>query len=86
MCEARSTFNSFNYDGCGLEEKDEYDRSGRKTYIKTCETLGIIPTSYFLRTLQNGESQVMMSHHGIGPKGAKAIAISLAVSKEAGKL
>ncbi len=65
------------------EEKDEYDPSGKKTYVKTCETLGIIPTSYFVRTIQNGESQVNMSHHGIGPKGAKAIAITLTVSSEA---
>lgn len=62
------------------EEKEEYDPSGRKTYIKTCKTLGIIPTSYFMRTIQNGESQLNMGHHGVGPKGAKAIAISLTVS------
>ena len=62
------------------EEKEEYDPSGRTTYIKTCETLGIIPTSYFLRTIQNKESQINMSHHGVGPKGAKAIAVSLIVS------
>lgn len=48
--------------------------------MKTCEALGIIPTSYFMRTIQNRESQVSMSHHGVGPKGAKAIAISLTVS------
>ena len=65
---------------CSSEEKEEYDPSGRTTYIKTCKTLGIIPTSYFVRTIQNKESQVNMSHHGVGPKGAKAIAISLIVS------
>ena len=63
-----------------LEEKEEYDPSGRKTYMKTCEALGIIPTSYFLRTIQSGQSHINMGHHGVGPKGAKAIAISLTVS------
>lgn len=62
------------------EEKEEYDPSGKRTYSKTCEILGIIPTRYFLRTIENSMTQVNMSHHGVGPRGAKAIAMTLIVS------
>ena len=62
------------------EEKEEYDVTGGKTYTRTCEALGIIPASYFLRVIQAKESSICMSHHGIGPKGAKAIAVALTVS------
>ena len=61
------------------EEKEEYDATGGEDYLRVCETLGIIPASYFLRTIQAQESSISMSHHGVGPKGAKAIAISLTV-------
>ena len=61
------------------EEKKEYDATGGKEYLRVCESLGIIPASYFLRVIQAQESTVSMSHHGIGPKGAKAIAIALTV-------
>ena len=62
------------------EEKEEYDVTGGKAYTKSCEALGIIPATYFLRTIQAKEPNISMSHHGIGPKGAKAIAVALAVS------
>lgn len=62
------------------DEKEEYDATGAKIYLESCETLGIIPASYFLRTLQAQEPQICMSHHGVGPKGAKAIAVALTVS------
>ena len=62
------------------EEKEEYDVTGTKVYQESCNTLGIIPASYFVRTLQAQEPQINMSHHGVGPKGAKAIAIALTVS------
>ena len=61
------------------EEKEEYDVTGGKTYAKSCETLGIIPATYFLRTVQAKEPNVCMAHHGIGPKGAKAISVALTV-------
>ena len=60
------------------EEKEEFDVSGKKVYLKACETMGIIPASYFVRNIQ--EPQVLMPHHGIGAKGAKAVAVALVVS------
>lgn len=62
------------------EEKEEYDVTGTKIYQESCKTLGIIPASHFIRILQAQGSQINMSHHGVGPKGAKAIAIALTVS------
>ena len=62
------------------EEKEEYDVTGGKAYTKTCEALGIIPATYFLRTIQVKAPSICMSHHGIGPKGAKAISVALTVS------
>ncbi len=62
------------------EEKEEYDATGAKAYLKSCESLGIIPASYFIRTVQAGESSVCMEHHGLGAKGGKAIAVALTVS------
>ena len=53
--------------------------TGGKAYTKACEALGIIPARYFLRTVQAKEPNICMAHHGIGPKGAKAISIALAV-------
>ena len=61
-----------------LEEKEEFDVSGKKVYLKACEIMGIIPASYFVRNIQ--EPQIIMPHHGIGGKGAKAIAVALVVS------
>ena len=52
--------------------------TGKKLYLQACEALGVVPVSAFLRNLQSAE--VDLRHHGIGPKGAKAIAIALAVS------
>ena len=61
-----------------IEEKEEFDVSGKKVYLKACEIMGIIPASYFVRNIQ--EPQIIMPHHGIGGKGAKAIAVALVVS------
>ena len=62
------------------EEKEEYDVTGGKVYTKSCEALGIIPATYFLRTVQAKKHNICMAHHGIGPKGAKAISVALVVS------
>ena len=62
-----------------LEEKEEYDVTGGKLYLKTCETLGIIPASNFLRSVQAQESHINLGHHGVGPRGTKAIAVALTV-------
>lgn len=49
-------------------------------YIEMCTTLGIIPASYFLSAIHAFESTINMCHRGVGPKGAKAIAMALTVS------
>ena len=61
------------------EEKEEYDITGRDAYLTTCESLGIIPASYFVRKIQEKETNISLSHHGVGPKGAKAISVALTV-------
>ncbi|XP_077991353.1 uncharacterized protein LOC144445611 [Glandiceps talaboti] len=55
--------------------KDDFDSTGRTTYLETCKQLGIVPVSYFLRHIQ--DPQIRMKHHGLGPLGAKACAIPL---------
>ncbi|KXJ14760.1 Leucine-rich repeat-containing protein 74A [Exaiptasia diaphana] len=55
--------------------KEEYDVTGRTTYIQACREAGVIPASFFLRNMQ--ESDVDIKHHGLGPMGAKAISIAL---------
>lgn len=57
------------------EMKEDYDVTGRTTYIQACKMNGVIPVSYFLRNVQSPE--VDMKHHGIGPSGTKSIAIAL---------
>ena len=62
------------------EDKEEYDSTGGSTYLKSCEALGIIPASYFVRGIQSKQTAIHMTHHGVGHKGAKAIAVALTVS------
>ena len=57
------------------EEKTNYDTTGRDVYVNQCKSLNIIPVSYFLRHMQS--SEILMSHHGLGSNGTKAIAIAL---------
>lgn len=58
-----------------------YDPTGTAAYYKCCEVLGIIPVSHFMRDLQQKESIISLKHHGLGPKGTKAITAALAVCK-----
>lgn len=53
-------------------------QENKEKYIKACKELRIVPASYFLRNMTN--VRLNMAHHGLGPKGAKAIAIGLMVS------
>lgn len=51
--------------------------SGRDIYLRSCEQLGVVPASYFLA---NFTAPVLnMSHHCLGPLGAKAMAPPLVV-------
>ncbi|XP_074146041.1 leucine-rich repeat-containing protein 74A [Sminthopsis crassicaudata] len=44
-------------------------------YLEACKLVGVIPVSYFIRNME--ETHVNLNHHGLGPKGIKAIAIAL---------
>lgn len=63
------------------EEREEYDPTGGAAYRKCCKMLGIIPVSHLLRDLLNKETSISLRHHGLGPKGAKAVSAALAVSQ-----
>ena len=52
--------------------------TGRATYLQACRDSGVIPVSFFYRNMQQAE--VDIKHHGLGPMGAKALAIALVVS------
>ncbi|KAK2181369.1 hypothetical protein NP493_401g02028 [Ridgeia piscesae] len=51
------------------------DFSGTRVYKDSCQQLGVIPASYFLRHLD--DAGLYMTHHGLGPKNVKPIAIAL---------
>ncbi|XP_061183495.1 leucine-rich repeat-containing protein 74A-like [Saccostrea echinata] len=57
------------------EEKEEFDVTGRNQYLSVCRTLGVVPSSYFLRHMQ--DSTLSLRHHGIGSLGGKAISYPL---------
>ena len=59
------------------EGKEDYDVTGRATYLQACRDSGVIPVSFFHRNLQ--QADIDIKHHGLGPMGAKAIAIALVV-------
>ncbi|XP_068750349.1 leucine-rich repeat-containing protein 74B-like [Montipora capricornis] len=66
------------------EGKEEYDVTGRATYLQACRDSGVIPVSYFHRNMQQPEIDI--KHHGLGPMGAKAIAIALVANTSVIKL
>ncbi|XP_074657398.1 uncharacterized protein LOC141910602 [Tubulanus polymorphus] len=53
-------------------EAEQHDLTGRHSYVKLCEQLGVVPCSYFVRHIT--EPQIVMKHHGLGPAGTMAIA------------
>jgi len=65
----------FDTDLEGEEDKHIYDASGRATYISACNECGVVPASYYLRHMK--DSSLEMHHHGVGVKGARAMAIAL---------
>uniref|UniRef100_A0AAZ3R765 Uncharacterized protein n=1 Tax=Oncorhynchus tshawytscha TaxID=74940 RepID=A0AAZ3R765_ONCTS len=69
-------------------EADELDRRDRlvsptELYLVACRLTAVIPCSYVLRQLAsttldlNEQSTLDLNHHGLGPLGAKALAITL---------
>ncbi|XP_078237988.1 leucine-rich repeat-containing protein 74B isoform X3 [Pogona vitticeps] len=57
------------------ELRKSHDSAGRGTYLHTCQTYGVVPISYFLRHMK--DSELTLTHHGLSPKAAKALALSL---------
>ncbi|XP_071335276.1 leucine-rich repeat-containing protein 74A-like isoform X2 [Trachinotus anak] len=62
-----------------LETEDATDRrqnmSCAEVYLRACRRTGTTPISSFLRHL--GEANLNLNHYGVGPLGAKALAIAL---------
>ncbi|XP_067097889.1 leucine-rich repeat-containing protein 74A-like [Osmerus mordax] len=62
-----------------LEADDTDQRTRRVTptelYLQACQLCGAVPASFYLRRL--GNSTLNLNHHGLGPLGAKALAIAL---------
>uniref|UniRef100_A0A8C3AGV1 Uncharacterized protein n=1 Tax=Cyclopterus lumpus TaxID=8103 RepID=A0A8C3AGV1_CYCLU len=51
--------------------------SGAELYLQACQSTGCVPVSSFLRHL--GGADLDLSHYGVGPLGAKALAVVLQV-------
>ncbi|XP_052041314.1 leucine-rich repeat-containing protein 74A [Apodemus sylvaticus] len=59
-----------------IEDTEKFFNIGQKElYLEACKLVGVVPASYFIRNMD--ESCVNLNHHGLGPMGTKAIAITL---------
>lgn len=56
-------------------ERFDLDLTGKAKYVKVCEDMGISPTSYFIKHIQDRE--LKMKFHGLGPQRMKALAVPL---------
>lgn len=56
-------------------ERFDLDLTGEARYVKVCEDMGISPTSYFIKHIQDRE--LKMKFHGLGPQRMKALAVPL---------
>ncbi|NXL93502.1 LR74A protein, partial [Alectura lathami] len=48
---------------------------GAELYLEACRLMEVVPASYFMQNL--AKPYINLNHHGLGPKGVKAIAIAL---------
>lgn len=48
------------------EAQKPYDLTGEARYRAACESLGVVPVSYFLRNMHH--SELNMTHYGLGPQ------------------
>ncbi|NP_001032872.2 leucine-rich repeat-containing protein 74A [Rattus norvegicus] len=59
-----------------IEDTEKFFSIGQKElYLEACKLVGVVPVSYFIRNME--ESCMNLNHHGLGPMGIKAIAITL---------
>ncbi|NWU66488.1 LR74A protein, partial [Pterocles burchelli] len=49
--------------------------TGTELYLEACRVMEVVPVSYFIQNL--AKTYINLNHHGLGPKGVKAIAIAL---------
>ena len=59
------------------EEPLELSNTPQGVYVRSCALVGVAPTSCVLRQL--GDATLSLPHHGLGTRGAKALAIALLV-------
>ncbi|XP_066428492.1 leucine-rich repeat-containing protein 74A [Eleutherodactylus coqui] len=62
-------------------DTDESERSflepasGKDVYMQACHQVGVVPASHFLRHMN--KTHMDLKHHGLGPRGARALAAAL---------
>ncbi|NXX63543.1 LR74A protein, partial [Scopus umbretta] len=49
--------------------------TGAELYLEACRLMEVVPVSHFIQNL--AKPYINLNHHGLGPKGVKAIAIAL---------
>ncbi|XP_054096205.1 leucine-rich repeat-containing protein 74A isoform X2 [Callithrix jacchus] len=68
-----------------IEDNEKFFTTGQKElYLEACKLVGVVPVSYFIRNME--ESYMNLNHHGLGPRGTKAIAIALVSNTTVTKL
>ncbi|MEJ1269565.1 leucine rich repeat containing 74A [Cricetulus griseus] len=59
-----------------IEDTEKFFSIGQaELYLEACKLVGVVPVSCFIRNME--ESCMNLNHHGLGPNGTKAIAITL---------
>ncbi|XP_009885350.1 PREDICTED: leucine-rich repeat-containing protein 74 [Charadrius vociferus] len=56
-------------------EKTFVGITGTELYLEACRLMEVVPVSHFIQNL--AKPYINLNHHGLGPKGVKAIAIAL---------
>ncbi|NXR02263.1 LR74A protein, partial [Sagittarius serpentarius] len=63
----------------GLEVQDPEKAfagvTGAELYLEACRLMEVVPVSHFIQNL--AKPYINLNHHGLGPKGVKAIAVAL---------
>ncbi|KAJ3382497.1 hypothetical protein HDU84_004247 [Entophlyctis sp. JEL0112] len=57
-----------------VRRKSAFSAGGVDVYLNSCKMLGIVPVSVLIEKFNLGESDIILKHRGLGPKGAQAIA------------
>ncbi|XP_075260664.1 uncharacterized protein LOC142352151 isoform X2 [Convolutriloba macropyga] len=66
------------------ESKETFDRNWEEIYMEACKRYTVVPASYFTRNMKR--ETLIMRHHGLGAKGAQAIAVALVTNTRVTKL